>query len=92
LNSSGGSKDVEAKGSHYICERKDGLTVDELVSNQSAVMYPATGKPVVAIPERLAPASASNGLLITGNQARSPILAAHALIGGIDAAVGPTSE
>jgi hypothetical protein len=35
LNSSGGSKDVEAKGSHYICERKerDGLTVDRRPGN-----------------------------------------------------------
>jgi len=43
LTSSGGSKDVEAKGSHYICERKerDGLTVE-------ASGYPAQAGPTVA--------------------------------------------
>jgi hypothetical protein len=43
----------------------------------------SSGKPVVVIPERLAPTSACNGVLITGNCARSQILAAHALIGAI---------
>jgi hypothetical protein len=43
----------------------------------------ASGKAVVIVPERLAPASASNGLLITGNRSRSPILGAHALIGAL---------
>jgi hypothetical protein len=56
----------------------------------------ASGKPVVVIPEGLAPASASNGLLIAGNRARSPIIAAHALIGAlrpcIDAADGKIPE
>jgi hypothetical protein len=54
------------------------------------------GKPVVVIPERLAPTTAGRGLIITGNEHQSPILGAHALIGAlrlcIDAADGEIPE
>jgi hypothetical protein len=43
----------------------------------------SSGKPVVIVPEQLAPTTAGSGLLITGNLARSPIIAAHALIGAL---------
>jgi hypothetical protein len=43
------------------------------------------GKPVVVIPEALAP-RAGNGLLITGNTAAAPLLAANALVGALHAA------